>query len=127
MSKNTNNAGKGDKPRSCFSKQYKDNFEEIDWKKEIADWQKRSIEIEDIDGEKVKKYGDHIDELISCLLGEKDPIYLITNQSKMGHFMESDKPPTRFKKLMKKYNLASINENDYVIDVAEKMYNFRPF
>lgn len=26
--------GKGDKPRNCFSKQYKTNFEQIDWKKQ---------------------------------------------------------------------------------------------
>ncbi len=25
-------AGKGDKPRNCFSKQYKSNYEEINWK-----------------------------------------------------------------------------------------------
>lgn len=24
-------AGKGDKPRNCFSRQYKDNYESIDW------------------------------------------------------------------------------------------------
>ena len=24
-------AGKGDKPRNCFSKQFKDNYDEIDW------------------------------------------------------------------------------------------------
>lgn len=24
-------AGKGDKPRSCFSKRFKDNYDEIDW------------------------------------------------------------------------------------------------
>jgi hypothetical protein len=24
-------AGKGDKPRSCFSKLFKDNYDEIDW------------------------------------------------------------------------------------------------
>lgn len=26
-------AGKGDKPRSCFSKEYKDNFSKIKWNK----------------------------------------------------------------------------------------------
>ena len=26
-------AGKGDKPRSCFSKRFKDNYDEIDWGK----------------------------------------------------------------------------------------------
>jgi hypothetical protein len=25
--------GKGDSPRSCFSKQFKDNYSEINWKK----------------------------------------------------------------------------------------------
>jgi hypothetical protein len=25
-------AGKGDKPRSCFSKQFKDNYDSIKWK-----------------------------------------------------------------------------------------------
>ena len=24
-------AGKGDKPRNCFSKRFKDNYDEIDW------------------------------------------------------------------------------------------------
>ena len=27
-----NQAGKGDKPRNCFSNNYKDNYETIDWK-----------------------------------------------------------------------------------------------
>jgi hypothetical protein len=26
-------AGKGDKPRNCFSKQYKNNYDLINWKK----------------------------------------------------------------------------------------------
>lgn len=26
-------AGKGDKPRNCFSKQFKDNYDLIDWSK----------------------------------------------------------------------------------------------
>lgn len=26
-------AGKGDKPRNCFSKEYKNNYENIDWNK----------------------------------------------------------------------------------------------
>lgn len=26
-------AGKGDKPRSCFSKRYKNNFDKINWGK----------------------------------------------------------------------------------------------
>jgi len=27
----SNGAGKGDKPRSCFSKNFKNNYEEINW------------------------------------------------------------------------------------------------
>lgn len=26
-----NSAGKGDKPRSCFSKKFKDNYDSINW------------------------------------------------------------------------------------------------
>ena len=26
-------AGKGDRPRNCFSQQYRDNFDSIDWNK----------------------------------------------------------------------------------------------
>lgn len=26
-----NNAGKGDSPRNCFSKKFKDNYEQINW------------------------------------------------------------------------------------------------
>jgi hypothetical protein len=28
---NNTGAGKGDKPRNCFSKKFKDNYDEIDW------------------------------------------------------------------------------------------------
>ena len=28
--------GKGDAPRNCFSKQYKDNYETINWSKKIS-------------------------------------------------------------------------------------------
>jgi hypothetical protein len=27
-------AGKGDKPRNCFSKKFKENFDKINWKKQ---------------------------------------------------------------------------------------------
>ena len=29
-------AGKGDKPRSCFSKKFKDNYSQIDWQKKTC-------------------------------------------------------------------------------------------
>lgn len=31
--KTSSQAGKGDKPRNCFSQQYRDNFDSIDWNK----------------------------------------------------------------------------------------------
>jgi len=30
-------AGKGDKPRNCFSKKYKNNYDEIDWGRKNSD------------------------------------------------------------------------------------------
>ena len=36
--------GKGDKPRNCFSSQYKHNYDQIDWKKS-QDKDKRSSDI----------------------------------------------------------------------------------
>jgi hypothetical protein len=33
MKENVNQAGKGSKPRNCFSKKFKDNYDEIDWGK----------------------------------------------------------------------------------------------
>lgn len=32
--KNNKNAGKGDSPRNCFSKQYKKNYDQIKWSKD---------------------------------------------------------------------------------------------
>lgn len=37
MSKQNNQAGKGDKPRNCFSKQFKENYENINWGKNKKD------------------------------------------------------------------------------------------
>lgn len=33
VSKNKSNNGKGDKPRNCFSKKYKKNYDSINWGK----------------------------------------------------------------------------------------------
>jgi hypothetical protein len=33
QSSNANGAGKGDKPRNCFSKKYRDNYDSINWNK----------------------------------------------------------------------------------------------
>ena len=34
---NKNGAGKGDKPRNCFSLKFKDNYDAIDWGKKNTD------------------------------------------------------------------------------------------
>lgn len=34
MESESNNAGKGDSPRNCFSQKYRDNYDEINWHKE---------------------------------------------------------------------------------------------
>tara|TARA_Y100000590_G_scaffold464186_1_gene633028 strand:- start:292 stop:465 length:174 start_codon:yes stop_codon:yes gene_type:complete len=31
-------AGKGDKPRNCFSKKFKKNYDEIDWNREAPEF-----------------------------------------------------------------------------------------
>ena len=33
VNKTAKGAGKGDEPRSCYSKEFKENFEKIDWSK----------------------------------------------------------------------------------------------
>lgn len=42
--KNKSNSGKGDKPRSCFSRRFKDNYNDINWgkqkKKKKGRWKK---------------------------------------------------------------------------------------
>lgn len=43
MSKDTG-AGKGDAPRNCFSKQFKDNFDIIDWSKDKVKHKKETYE-----------------------------------------------------------------------------------
>lgn len=41
-SANNTGAGKGDKPRSCFSKQFKQNYELINWKKNKKNYDKKN-------------------------------------------------------------------------------------
>jgi len=46
-------AGKGDKPRNCFSKKFKDNFDNINWStKEDKEVRKYSVK----KGKKIFKY-----------------------------------------------------------------------
>lgn len=55
-------AGKGDRPRNCFSKQFKDNYESI-FRKTAAEWAK--VENAEIDLEKFKSSGFSLEDRIS--------------------------------------------------------------
>ncbi len=39
---NSFEAGKGDRPRNCFSKKYRDNYDSINWNKEENDNKKNT-------------------------------------------------------------------------------------
>lgn len=45
-------AGKGDKPRNCFSKQFKNNFDQIDWKKK----KETNAQVKEYKGKKIYVY-----------------------------------------------------------------------
>lgn len=49
---NNTGAGKGDKPRNCFSKQFKDNYDKIEWNRK----QLESNLIKTSKGKKTYKY-----------------------------------------------------------------------
>lgn len=48
----SNQAGKGDKPRSCFSKRFKDNYDEINWDKPKNPVRRQRIKFEEYNDEK---------------------------------------------------------------------------
>jgi hypothetical protein len=45
-------AGKGDKPRNCFSKNYKNNYDNIIWEKK----NKPDVKVKEIKGKKIYVY-----------------------------------------------------------------------
>jgi hypothetical protein len=113
-------AGKGDEPRSCYSKEFKENFQKIDWSKK---------KLVLADQNKVYLYPDHLNELIRCLLGQKDlslEEYLVTDESTVGDFI-SEKDLKRLVKLKNKHIPKDIKLNDFIWKVAETMRGVRPF
>lgn len=44
---NSCGAGKGDKPRNCFSQTYRDNYDSIDWYTPKNDKDKNNIDFDD--------------------------------------------------------------------------------
>lgn len=113
-------AGKGDEPRSCYSKEFKENFQKIDWSKK---------KIVLADQNKVYLYPDHLNELIRCLLGQKDlslEEYLVTDESTVADFI-SEKDLKRLVKLKNNHIPKDIKLNDFIWKVAETMRGVRPF
>jgi hypothetical protein len=45
QSNNSHGAGKGDKPRNCFSKKYRENYDSINWNKKEKKNEKNKINI----------------------------------------------------------------------------------
>lgn len=123
MSENAANkgAGKGDKPRSCHSKEFKENFQRINWSK-------KKIIIADQD--KIYLYPEHLNELVRCLLNEKEleiEDYLVTDESTIGDFIATRKDLKRLTKLKKKYAFKELCLGDLLWKIAEKMQDSRPF
>jgi len=116
-------AGKGDEPRSCYSKEFKENFQKIDWSK------KKFVLA---DQNKVYLYPDHLNELIRCLVGQKDlslEEYLVTDESTVGDFMigSDSKDLKRIKKLEEKYSVTILETDAFVWEIVERMHDFKPF
>lgn len=122
-------AGKGDSPRNCFSKQFKDNYEEINWSK--------------VSCNKVSKYPEHLKELLEALYdstfdSEVEPssknsmnvwtmLKATTNDThKIKDFDIYPKNKKRAK-LFHKYNLDNSVREMYIWEVTEMMYNYIPF
>ena len=120
VKKTVKGAGKGDEPRSCYSKEFKENFQKIDWSKK---------KIVLADQNKVYLYPDHLNELIRCLLGQKDlslEEYLVTDESTVADFI-SEKDLKRLVKLKNNHIPKDIKLNDFIWKVAETMRGVRPF
>lgn len=61
-----NNAGKGDKPRNCFSDIFKNNYDEIDWGnyKSYTPYWKKSLDYKKLTDELHK---DHLEKILKSV------------------------------------------------------------
>lgn len=98
-------AGKGDKPRNCFSAEFKNNYDEINWAESRED--------------DFIAY-PQLSELLSCFECRfgPDEKTVIKDLGPVN--------PKKLQKLADKYQIK-IRESDSVWGVAIKMHNFRPF
>lgn len=113
-------SGKGDKPRNCFSKKYKENFDKIDWKK---------MKFEYPPSEKVYLYPDYLNELICALMGEKvsPESYAVSDESMVRDFLVFGEGLSKAAlKLQRKYGIKELKTEDYIWEVVEKMHQAKP-
>ena len=113
-------SGKGDKPRNCFSKKYKENFDKIEWKK---------MKFERPPIEKVYFYPEYLNELICALMEEQvsPEDYIVSDESMVSDFwILGGELPKTVLKLQEKYGLKELKMSDYIWEVVEKMYQNRP-
>ena len=112
--------GKGDAPRSCFSEEFKHNFQRIDWSRK---------KIEMAPSKKIDLYPENVHELVSAVLGEDAELgYLVTDGSTIGDFIisKTKKILNNLKKIEKKYQLKELESKDLLWEIAKKMHDFRP-
>ena len=121
-------SGKGDKPRNCFSKEYKENFGKINWKK-MKCWSQFFSFFEHPPIEKVYLYPEHLNELVCALMEEQvsPEDYMVSDESMVSDFwILGGELPKTILKLQKKYGLKELKMEDYIWEVVEKMYQNRP-
>ena len=73
-------AGKGDKPRNCFSKEFKDNYSEINWGRKISTPCVRICKVKDGICEACGRTIEHIKNWLSY--SEKQRKEIIKNLNK---------------------------------------------
>jgi hypothetical protein len=73
----------------------------------------------------VDKYSDQVEEIMS-LFNLKKGEYLVTDESTIGDFGKETINKVLLEKFKKKYNFSLTNKSN-ISNIAERMYNFRPF
>lgn len=100
-------AGKGDRPRNCFSSAFKTNYEQINWGRTPK--------------KKVNRHPNHLLELLNAIIDSPEPID-INDDHKVKDF---DVNPVNEKrdKLFLKYSLDESIRDKYIWEVTELMAN----
>ena len=112
MENKKSSSGKGDSPRNCFSRDFKNNMSEIrDFGK-----QRRLI----------NKYPEQLSKLVWATHEKKSP-WDINDETKFAELRPDFVKSKRLKQLCEKYKLDKSIEKLYVWEIIEQMYNYLPF